>query len=70
MASTFRNIWLAINSVLTMINSTLLAIILGGSLYNPKKKQYAKVPLIANIILLLVLGIVAGAYFYKFFIAE
>ena len=70
MALTFRNIWLAINRVLTLINSTLLAIILGGSLYNHKKKKYAEVPLIANIILLLVLGTAAGAYFYKFFIAE
>ncbi|WP_276498742.1 hypothetical protein [Pontibacter litorisediminis] len=70
MAFTFRNIWLAINSVLTTINSVLLAVILGGSLYNHKKKKHIKIPLIANIILLLVLGIAAGAYIYQFFITR
>ena len=69
MALTFRDIWMAINKALTAINSLLLTLVMGVSLYDSKKKRHIKIPLIANIILLLVLVIVAGAYFYQFFIA-
>jgi predicted permease len=69
MALTFRDIWMTINKALTAINSLLLMLVLGGSLYDSKKKRHIKIPLIANIILLLVLATAAGAYIYKFFIA-
>jgi hypothetical protein len=69
MALTFRDIWLAINKALTAINSLLLTLVMGVSLYDSKKKRHVKIPLIANILLLLVLAAVAGAYIYQFFIA-
>ncbi|WP_266203281.1 hypothetical protein [Pontibacter kalidii] len=69
MALTFRDIWMTINKALTAINSLLLILVMGSSLYDAKKKRHVKIPLIANVILLLVLGIVAGAYIYGFFIA-
>ncbi|WP_299759054.1 hypothetical protein [uncultured Pontibacter sp.] len=67
MAYTFRDIWVAINKLLTLINAILFSM-LGGSLYNHKKKRYVKIPLVANIALLLVLGTTVGAYIYKLFI--
>ncbi|OKL41097.1 hypothetical protein [Pontibacter flavimaris] len=70
MALTFRAIWMTINKALTAINSLLFILVMGSSLYDSKKKRHVKIPLIANIILLLVLATAAGAYLCQFFIAK
>lgn len=55
-----RQVWYNINKVLTIINFFLVGIITFGNI--PKKYQDKQMPFIANIVLLLLLGLVLFSY--------
>jgi len=56
MTKAIRNIWGVINKVLTIINSFLLAVIFSSTMPEQTRKgKEIKIPLAANIILLIVL---------------
>ncbi|AKD02568.1 hypothetical protein POKO110462_08615 [Pontibacter korlensis] len=59
-----REMWYSTNKVLTIINATLLAV-LTGNVTDPKAIQNARIPLYANILLLVLLSIGLAAAIYK-----
>lgn len=59
-----RKIWYSVNKVLTGMNVILLAV-LTGNVTNPKETRNARIPLIANILLLVFLSAALAAAIYK-----
>ena len=60
MTTKIKQIWLNINKVLTIINFFLVGIVTFGNI--PKKYQDKQMPFIANIALLLFLGLILFSY--------
>lgn len=65
MTAEFRNAWSTINKVLTVINLVLVAL-LTFNVVRYKEIRDKKIPVIANILLLLFLGLGLYAAIYKF----